>query len=327
MRKYILLIATLFQFVVNYAQDNKTEIEIIEKEIELALAESKYDKAAELDKEKKIYLKIAYAVEKKNYEKAAALQKELMMFGTYRSRKEQQLVAELKSARKRGDVDKQKEIESELAKLVMYKNPELVSDNKSVKKSSRIKSGFFIDAMFGLGKSSIGGGPGGLQLDGASVDLRLGNRFYFGNNSRYRVGIQAVWLKAGSFSTSEIVRIQASPLNVGLTNILAITDNMAVELAGTGGLSSVFSDDGQEYGVGHTVGGELKFRYKKIDIGIDYSYYDYFLEGEKRDWRTDESDPLSSWTDWRTGETTYYPKADDRSRYLHKFSVSFGVRF
>lgn len=235
MRKITLLALLVIAFTNIIAQDNSTRLQLIDIDIEAAVKNQDYDKAAKLKKEKVYLIEIDKAVAAKNYEKAAELKKELN---------------ELKEE---GSIVEKKE--------------------KTSFDSPILKNGFFIDGTFG-GKIKTN-----QTIALLSIGMKMGNKWYFGNGKVYRPGIQTIWVKPNLLAniSSESVLLQLAVANIGFASIFAFSENIGLEVnanIGYGSLLSFTPEFSSVHGLNTTY--EVKFRYKKLALGIDLTNAYYF---------------------------------------------------
>lgn len=115
----------------------------------------------------------------------------------------------------------------------------------------------------------------------AAISFRIGHKWYFGNGEKYRPGLQVQWMKVGIHINPEggYASYGLSPLHVGLTNIFKINDKHGIEANITGGFtvlnfnpfSTIIGNGSPNSDVGYSFGGELKYRFNILAIGVDFS--------------------------------------------------------
>lgn len=111
----------------------------------------------------------------------------------------------------------------------------------------------------------------------ASLSIRLGNRWYFGSLEKWRPGIQVTYFKLGLYLNPNATnpgRNSISLGNVGFANAFKFTEKIGMEANANVGFTAMnvlppwFNNDpaaGINYGL------EVKFRYKALAVGLDYS--------------------------------------------------------
>ncbi|OFZ07298.1 MAG: hypothetical protein A3D92_05530 [Bacteroidetes bacterium RIFCSPHIGHO2_02_FULL_44_7] len=156
--------------------------------------------------------------------------------------------------------------------------PERVPNNKD----RILQSGLFLDYMVGYCSQ---GGNSGANYFGPS--FRVGNKWYFGKSEKYRFGIQATWLRFGVYSSSFpfIDNIEygfLAPMGLGFSNAFKLKDKhgMEVNLNGApvikefdillpGEFDNISSND---FGFLGSI--DVKYRFGKLAVGLDYTYID-----------------------------------------------------
>ncbi len=263
MKKILLFSIFTFLFILVKGQKAETQLKIIDKEIEMALAEKKYGYAAILEEEKDLQKKLETALQRRKYKKAAELQDKLVQFSTYRARRTKQLKQELKLAIEKGDAERQTRLKDEIFRLSSYQGSELAPSTSFFDDEER-RTSFHAFAVFMVGKANLS------SSDATSLYFRTGSNFYFDHISNYRAGIQVDWLGLGATINSDASRMQLTFLNIGFINMLAIAKNVDIELAGRGGFSLH-----SEFALGYSLGTDLKLKYKNWVFGLDYSHSKY----------------------------------------------------
>lgn len=161
------------------------------------------------------------------------------------------------------------------------KAPPVVKPIREPKIKDRIlQSGLFLDLMMGVSfretdPSSPYFGP----------SFRLGNKWYFGKSEKYRLGIQATWLRFGIYSNSfplldDIEYGYLAPMGLGISNAFKLKDKQGmevnlscapiindVEVLLPGNLNYASSND---FGVLGSM--DIKYRFGKLAVGLDYTY-------------------------------------------------------
>lgn len=118
----------------------------------------------------------------------------------------------------------------------------------------------------------------------ASLNIRLGTKWYFGSGSKWRPGLQVNFFRfgillGGSSSGSVLDPLEslvAGPknftiCNVGMSNAFKFNDVIGMEVNVNGGYNlEMFPYDGIiTHGV--AANGEVKFRYRRFGVGLDYT--------------------------------------------------------
>jgi hypothetical protein len=139
-------------------------------------------------------------------------------------------------------------------------------EKEEVKERTNVKDNVLFKKSFILGWSL---GTGSLLGTGASINMRIGTKWVFGNGPVYRPGIQAIWAKLGivygpSFNDPVL---QVAFLNVGFSNTIAFNDKIGVEVNVNVGPSVQGTPDIIGFGV--TFNPEFLFRYKKLYVGYN----------------------------------------------------------
>ncbi|MCP4442021.1 MAG: hypothetical protein GY810_24190 [Aureispira sp.] len=111
----------------------------------------------------------------------------------------------------------------------------------------------------------------------AGASLRFGNKWYFGKTDRYRPGLTATWAKAGANYILEdwgyaYPIYNFSLVNLGLTNTFRFDDRSGLEINLNGGFNLIADTDYGELYPGFVVNANIKYRFRKIAVGIDASY-------------------------------------------------------
>lgn len=158
-------------------------------------------------------------------------------------------------------------------------------------------NGFFIDAIAGIGpktvsypaiSTSIGQPTGVIYVDQmVSASVRLGSKWYLSKGEKFRTGIQAVWLRLGTLVPTDVSNLintnltqwlTCAPLNVGSTNLLAFNDDIGLEMNFNIGLNAnasfttVSSGNQTLLQFGLMINPVVKFRYKKLAVGLDFAF-------------------------------------------------------
>ena len=161
------------------------------------------------------------------------------------------------------------------------------------KKDPILNSGLFIDGMLGMNTIIQEGTTyyydefgyyieqTGLQKQNyASLSIRLGSKWYFGTREKWRPGLQLTYFKLGLYinpNTFNPGRNSIAIGNLGFTNAFKFTEKIGLEANANVGFCAMnilppwsFNDPapGINYGV------EVKFRYRALAVGLDYSRLD-----------------------------------------------------
>lgn len=118
-----------------------------------------------------------------------------------------------------------------------------------------------------------------------TLGFRFGSRWYFGQNEKWRPGIQVNWIRLGMYldpNYPESILIGPktfSVCNVGMANGFRLNDKMGLEVNFTTGLLMNMDLDYSYFGGSFTVTPEVKLRINKFAIGIDYQYAKSIING------------------------------------------------
>jgi len=117
----------------------------------------------------------------------------------------------------------------------------------------------------------------------ATINFRIGHKWYFGNGAKYRPGLQSHWMRIGINLNPEdgYASYSLSPLNVGLTNSFKFNERHGMEANVTGGFtvlnfnpfSTIIGNGSPNSSTGYTFGVELKYRFNILAVGLDYSRF------------------------------------------------------
>lgn len=154
-----------------------------------------------------------------------------------------------------------------------------------------LKSGFFIEGLtngivtrlpsFGYYKSY-----GRARSDrGAGLGFRMGSRFYFGNSTKYRPGMNLNYLRFQMFLTQKTFLMSFAPIGLGFANLINFNDEMGLEVNFNVMINFLFPFTRKDYRVGYFGDGDnadaywglifgptVKFRYKILAVGLDMGY-------------------------------------------------------
>lgn len=141
------------------------------------------------------------------------------------------------------------------------------------------KNGFFFDALVQGGGYETNNLRFGRfhRYAVARLGLRFGNKWYFGHMDRYRPGLTVTWAKASvvylledSYSSYPIYNF--SLVNLGFTNAFRFDQHSGLELNINTGFNLVSDVETDDLYPGFLVNANIKYRYKKIAVGLDASY-------------------------------------------------------
>lgn len=139
-----------------------------------------------------------------------------------------------------------------------------------------LTAGFFIDIMPCYLTTKY---PSGLKNRYGGINIRLGNKWYFGSSTRFRTGIEATWARFGLFinditdfgDISAISEGYFSALNIGWANIFTFNEVSGIELnADVGPVIEAFPL-GSAQDLALIYGFNAKYRYIRLAVGLDYS--------------------------------------------------------
>jgi len=169
-------------------------------------------------------------------------------------------------------------------------------NRERVVKDPLLSSGVFIDGLIGFaqlnrqdyqqdvyyidqwGNYIFSPGPTSFTTNYLSIGFRLGTKWYFGENEKWRPGLQVNWIRLGIYLDPDdagslfIGPKNLSICNVGMANIIKFNDKMGLELNFTTGLNMGVDLDYGRMDIGIGITPEVKFRYKKLALGLDYSH-------------------------------------------------------
>ncbi len=160
-------------------------------------------------------------------------------------------------------------IPSNMINRVRRPGPDLIPSDKD----RILQSGMFVDLMAGYANYS--GSNSFFNQNFGGVQLRLGNKWYFGKGEKYRPGIQATWIRFGVFSNSispsDISKGYFSVLNLGFTNAIKFKENRGLEVNLNAGPTilepPIPTEQSGEFGLLYSL--EVKYRLGRLALGID----------------------------------------------------------
>lgn len=193
-------------------------------------------------------------------------------------------------------------VQSQTPKPVIKETPPPTPEEdlrSSLRDDQLMKNGFTIEGIFGAASTSrysqeqqlIGYDEFGnaiyqyinsqSPITYVSLNLKLSNKWYFNQSNQWRSGLQVNWLRLGInidpdniFESLFLGPKILAPLNIGWTNVFRLNDNMGIEANITGGAAMVVDlYDGGEFAEGFTINPELKFRFNKLSVGLDYLFF------------------------------------------------------
>ncbi len=288
-KSIIITFFTLFLTLASYAQATKNVDDLIkelEGKLETAISAENYEEAGKLKSQIKAIeanrVKIESlqkekqeAITKEDYDKVIAIDKEIALL-------------------KKNVPTKEKPIKV-VPEASQESTPEIVPP--TVLPPSNNSGGYGGDFNFFKNSFYIDGMAGIMNASGYSSNLgigvRIGNKWYFGQNETFRSGFQVRWVKVGMFPLDNIVA-HLAPLNVGYTGIKKLSETTALELNFTLGFNllqglryeyqyqefeydyftssygyTTKTGDEQLTYMGILINPSVKFRYKKFGVGLD----------------------------------------------------------
>ncbi len=176
-------------------------------------------------------------------------------------------------------------------KTVEVRTPEIVERKK---KDFLFGSGIFLEGLIGANDYSESNTyfsyyddqgnyyPSGFettQIDRSlmtSIGIRFGSKWYFGEREKWRPGLQATYLKLGIYinpNSSIGFANSISVGNLGFANAFKFSEAIGMEANANVGLNimNFLPPFGTGPAVGINYGAEVKFRYKVLAVGLDYS--------------------------------------------------------
>ena len=164
-------------------------------------------------------------------------------------------------------------------------------------KDKILGNGLFIEGMLGMNRITQNGSYYGYYYDEfgnyieqtspvtenyASLSIRMGSKWYFGSNEKWRPGVQLTYFKLGLYINPNsngsygIGRNSMSLANVGFANAFKFNDKIGMEANANVGFSLINFLPPWNYNPapGINYGAEVKFRFKTLAVGLDYSRMD-----------------------------------------------------
>ncbi len=113
-----------------------------------------------------------------------------------------------------------------------------------------------------------------------TIGLRLGNKWYFGKNEKWKPGFQATWLRFGiHVGDGDTEDVFAGPrtisiANIGMCNIFKFNEKLGLEANFAVGptLNIDVVNGGLSQGYSFSI--ESKLRLNRFSVGLDYQYSD-----------------------------------------------------
>lgn len=140
-------------------------------------------------------------------------------------------------------------------------------------KNSMNKNGFAIELLPGM---AITSDPAFSEPSFGGA-LQLGSKFYFGSNEFWKPGLAINWLRFGVYSNSEAEgkHIHFAMINPGFTNVFTFKENIGLEANFFIGADVNYTESDKDTrtrptAIGFAYTAEVKFRYKKLGVGINY---------------------------------------------------------
>ncbi len=165
--------------------------------------------------------------------------------------------------------------------------PEIVLPERK-KKDAFHSPGIFLDLMLGYSQRQFKSqyailvyNPNQAQYQYTNyitLSLRFGNKWYIGKREKWRPGIQANWFRIGiNLDPQDIgYSIFAGPknlsiANIGMCNVFKFSDKIGLEANFTTGINAELDIDYGSLIPGIAISPEVKFRYKNLAIGLNYT--------------------------------------------------------
>jgi hypothetical protein len=146
--------------------------------------------------------------------------------------------------------------------------PEPPKERREFNENKMSKNGYFIDFMLGAGSTT--------ELFGVAFvpGLRMGNRFYSKNNSKFKPGFSLNYarIQVGLSPGSSYYFASINPVGVGFASITQFTDEFGMEVNFDAMVNIFVSNSSQEASAGGLISPNVKFRYNSLAIGIDISF-------------------------------------------------------
>lgn len=277
MRVVVVLISLLIFSGVLLAQtSNADRLAQIETELDRAVDNGNFEKAARLKEEREIRRDIESALEAGDFEKAASLKAQLEGNAGNNPEPTQRPPQTNQPTQGSGisvDDSPNQELRSE---------PAETAGEQSGRPNRITKSGFYLELL-------VGGGGYSHQLvrnfTGPAIAFNLGNKFYMGDKNRdIRFGLDMNWgsiggiVNSGGFYGGGAVHLAF--VNPGFTMGASFNDAIGIEANFYMGPSVMIYTDqiDSEVGGGLRFGPQVKFRYKVLAVGFEFRYTRAFNE-------------------------------------------------
>jgi len=176
--------------------------------------------------------------------------------------------------------------------------PRQSSQNESLTRPSKpvkdpiLGKGFFIEGFFGISEYTTTASDSYYDnvLDevnyltyktrdiGATIGLRIGNKWYFGKREKWRPGFQATWLRLGIHIVNDLPQgllfgpRTVSLANVGMCNIFKFNEKLGMEANFSVGPTINIDLNNTGLSSGFSFSMESKLRINKFSLGLDYQY-------------------------------------------------------
>jgi hypothetical protein len=252
-----LLFCILFVNVSISQSPNDIRLEKLPELIEEAARSENYKQAAKLEKELAIRKKIQKAIEVEAYNKAGELQEDLSeLENSYLIKNDKTNLDEAESENKNDKDNVIYYMDFSVAGINMYD----LTYNQ------------FVDNSLQEFNES---------QDMYSINFKMGHKFYFGSGAhKFRVGVDInyVSLNAGLHTTEGYLspNYALSGPSPGFVMTYHINDNMGLDLQLNTGFMVLFSEINQfsSNGLGGALLPQMRYWYKKLSIGLEYTYFD-----------------------------------------------------
>lgn len=113
-----------------------------------------------------------------------------------------------------------------------------------------------------------------------TIGVRLGNKWYFGKNEKWRPGFQATWLRfgihVGDGNTEDLLvgPRTISIANIGMCNIFKFNEKLGLEANFAVGPTLDIDLVNGGFSQGYSFSIESKLRLNRFSLGLDYQYSD-----------------------------------------------------
>lgn len=154
------------------------------------------------------------------------------------------------------------------------------------------QGGFFIEALIGYGQYQSREDyvyydyygnyyiePMTERYNEMAFTIRFGNKWYFAQKGKWSPGLQATWLRLGNYIDTRNIETMfvgtktISIANVGMANAFDFGNNLGMEANfSVGPTIAAQLNNGGYANLALLVAPEVKFRFKSLAVGLDYSY-------------------------------------------------------